>query len=286
MGLADRLFENLEAAMSWEPDAVLVANAASTHAATAVPFAASGVPVLVEKPIATTLDDADDMIAAARAGGAPFMVGYNLRFHPPLVRLTDVVRTELGDVWVLRASAGQHLASWRPGTDYRTSVTAQDALGGGAVLELSHEVDLALCMLGRATSVSARTGRMSDLDIDCEDFAEIVLDFENGSVACIHLDLFDWLSTRWCRVVGSGGTVHWEAGHDGVVLHEPNGSSRVAHDGTATDRNAMYREELRAFFGSIESGATPPVTADDGRRTLAACLAAKLAARQGGKVAV
>jgi predicted dehydrogenase len=181
-----------------------------------------------------------------------------------------VVGGGIGRPLSLRAEAGQHLPTWRPGADYRVTVSARAELGGGAVLELSHELDYARWILGEAAAVSARAGRLSDLDIDVEDVAEIVVEFRSGALGSVHLDMVRQPAGRACRIIGTGGTVEWDVGEPSVRLF----------------RSETYVEELRHFLRCVRTGEQPMVTGEDGRQALALALAAKESARLGRVIAL
>jgi predicted dehydrogenase len=173
------------------------------------------------------------------------------------------------------------LTTWREGADYRAGVTAQSALGGGAVLELSHEIDYAMWLLGDVNDVVARTAQVSDLEMDCEDVAELSLTFSSGAVGAIHLDTIDWKPTRYCRVVGERGTAEWDM-HEGTVLLTRAGGDTEVRFSERSDPNEMYVAELAAFLSAARGEAPPEVTGEDGFRTLAVCLAARrIGARPG-----
>src|SRR5215813_3907127 len=88
----------------------------------------------------------------------------------------------IGKVIASRVKVGQYLPDWHPWGNYRQSYSAQGELGGGANLDAIHEIDYVRWLLGEVA------GKLSQLQIDTEDVAEILLRFENGAVGEIHLD--------------------------------------------------------------------------------------------------
>jgi predicted dehydrogenase len=277
---ADRVVFRIEDAIAWAPDAALLTGPSTTHIPAALPLAQAGVPLFIEKPISAALDGVDELIAVCQRRSLPLMVGYNLRFHEPLKILRDAVAGgAIGRILSVRAEVGQYLPDWRRGADYRQSVTARGDLGGGVVLELSHELDYARWIAGEVTSVSAFTGKLSDLEIDVEDTAEIILWFACGAIGSIHLDMVQRSPVRICRVIGTGGAIVWD-GISGEVRIDCAGESKIVHPSGASDRNRMYREELVAFLQVVREGGAPVISGDDGRRTLQIALAAKLSARE------
>jgi predicted dehydrogenase len=205
------------------------------------------------------------------------MVGYNLRFCRPLqVMRQALVEGRIGRPLALRAEAGQYLPEWRPGKDYRQCVSARRDLGGGAVLELSHELDYVRWLVGEVKTVCAQVGHLSDLELDVEDTAEIILQFCNGAIGSVHLDMVQRPATRTCRIVGTEGTLAWDGMSHRVQLFSAAADRwSDLHPAEAIDRNEMYLAELRHFFGCVRGKGKPIVSGNEGRRVLEIALAVK-----------
>ena len=151
--LADVALERLTAA--------IIASPAPSHVGLAMTLASAGVPMLVEKPLADTIAGVAPLMDECDRRGVVLMVGYNLRFRGSLRRLrAELQDGTIGEAQYVRAEVGQYLPDWRAGRDYRTTVTAQRRLGGGALLELSHEIDYLRWLFGEVAEVRAWTGRL------------------------------------------------------------------------------------------------------------------------------
>jgi predicted dehydrogenase len=273
----------LEDAIEERPDCAIIASPAPFHTAVATALAERGVHLLVEKPLSNRLDGVDRLVGTCRRNGCVLLVGYVLRHHPALLAAHEAIcRGDVGRVLSLRAEVGQYLPDWRPGSDYRQTVSARKDLGGGALLELSHEIDYARWLAGEATSVFACASHASDLELDVEDLAEIVLRFTNGAIGSIHVDMLQACPTRICRVVGTEGTLVCD-----VIAAQLRLFDRQTKQWTdllpqgATARNNLYLTEMRHFFDCIAGRAEPCVTGEDGKRTLQIALAAKDSAECG-----
>ncbi len=138
-------------------------------------------------------------------------VGYNLRFHPGLRKLKELVEAEtLGRLLWAYVEAGQYLPDWRPWQDYRQSYTARRDLGGGILLDGSHELDSITWLMGKPTEVMCMAGKVSALEVDVEDCADVLLRFPCGAQADIHLDFVQHGYSRSCKLVGELGTALWD----------------------------------------------------------------------------
>jgi predicted dehydrogenase len=274
---------SLESALAVGPRAVLVCTPPVDHIRSVRAAIAAGAHIFVEKPISHELDGVTAAIEEAAARRLVLAVGYNLRFHRGLRTVKDLVGSgAIGRILSVRAEFGQDLASWRPARDYRESYSARRALGGGILLDASHEIDYVRWLAGEITEVSALTGHVSQLDIDVEDIAVLVMTLEGGALAEIHLDCIQVDYSRSCKVIGAAGTVTWDW-RQGVDLITATGRKHIPIDG---DADPMYVDELRSFLARIDGEATPIVSGEDGRRALEVVIAAKRSAAERRTIAL
>jgi predicted dehydrogenase len=262
-----------------EVRAAILAGPATHRAELAIRLASHGVALFVEKPLAADLETARGIVTAAERHGVLLQVGYQHRFLRPLgVAHRAITSGELGRVLSIRCELGQWLPDWRPGRDYRQTVSARRELGGGALLELSRACDYARWLVGDVRSVCAVTGTFGELEVEVEDLAELLLTFECGAVGSIHVDMLDRQLRDCCRIVGTRGTLTWNASNNRVLLHQGD-RTRVLYAGDRTDRNELFRSELAHFFECLETGHQPLVTGADGVEALAIVEAARQSSR-------
>ena len=273
----------LDAACAFAPEAAVIASPAPFHVATATRLAETCAHLLIEKPISDRMDGLDALLATAAARRTVVQVGYCLRFDPSLAAAhAAVAEGRIGRVLTIRAEVGQYLPDWRPGSDYRTGVSARAALGGGALLELSHEIDLVRWFGGPVETVRARTARLGGLEMDAENCADLLLDHTNGVHSTVHLDMLQRKPVRHCRVVGTEGTVEWDGiAHAARLFRAGTGDGQMLSvmDGMTLDR--MAEAQFRHFLDCIRTGAPPLVDGESGRATLAVALAARRSAAEG-----
>ncbi len=215
VALADFTTSSFADIQRLQPQFAVLANPASLHAEIAKPLLAMGCHLLIEKPLATNPTDGQAIHVAAQTKGCTVQVGYNLRYLPSLQFFRDRIQQGcIGRVLSVRCEVGQSLESWRAGADYRKGVSAQRSLGGGVLLELSHELDYLAWIFGRIDWVGAWFGRQSTLEIDVEDTAHLVFGFQSGEallppVAAVSLDFIRHDTTRRCIAIGEKGRVVW-----------------------------------------------------------------------------
>lgn len=275
---ADRQFTTLDEAISFRPEAAIIAGPASRHLGAALPLAKAGVHLLVEKPLADRLEETGELVEFCREHRLVLMTGYNLRFLPSLREARRLVMSgAIGTVLGVRAEVGQYLPNWRPNSDYRQTVTASRKLGGGAILELSHELDYIFWFFGMPSSVTAKGGRYSELEIDVEDMVEITLEYQSPRrLVNIHIDMLQRSPVRQCRFIGDEGTLLWDGLTDRIEYCQAvPGVWKSLDQFACADRNTTYLEELEHFFRCIELDETPLVDGMQGRNVLAIADAAR-----------
>jgi len=282
--LANGVYHDLADACAFAPQVAIIANPAPFHLQVATALVAVGSHLLIEKPLSHDLAGVEALLQQAQTRGVVLQVGYNLRFLPSLSRFRHLVHQgEIGQVLSIRCEIGQYLPTWRPDSDYRQGVSAQGSLGGGVLLELSHELDYLRWIFGEVDWVRAYLGRHSQLEIDVEDVAHLILGFSPGAafgaaagpVAALSLDFLRHDPTRLCTAIGERGSLRWNgltgtvevypAGGEGwqVVYHHPH------------QRDDSYHAQWVHFLDCVHSNRPPLVSGKDGYAVLKIIAAAR-----------
>lgn len=255
-----RLFASLDEALAWGPDGAVVATPHACHAAVAGRAVEAGIPVLVEKPIAPSEGEAVELLERAAAAGVAVHVVCNMRFHPGPARLRRHIRT-VGRPLFAQAWFGHYLPNMRPGVDYRTLYCARAARGGGVVLDGVHEIDYLTWLLGPVEVCSGRTARLSELDIDVEDYAVLSLTHAGGARSEIQLDYLRQCKRRGCEIVGTKGALLWQSEGKApercaVRLHRRGADSwETLFESDALDTDAPYRILMERFAAAVAGDA-------------------------------
>ncbi len=171
-----------EALQIFTPDGVIISTPTSAHHKTLVELenASYSGKILVEKP----LFDAFQTFTPANA--TSIHVAYNMRYHPVILRARDLLQNK--SIYSAQFHVGQYLPDWRPDTDYTKCYSAHRDQGGGVLRDLSHELDMALWLLGSWRRVTALGGTFSSLEITSDDVFSILMETTHCPAASIHLD--------------------------------------------------------------------------------------------------
>lgn len=181
-----------EAVESFRPEYVVIANATTEHEDSLKALRGAGFAgiVLVEKPLFAEYKTPEEL----GMDGNGVFVAYNLRFHPVIQRLRSLLQNER--ILTFHAHIGQYLPQWRPDRDYRTVYSAYKEQGGGALRDLSHELDYVLWMCGAWRRVAALGGHISHLEIHSDDAFSLVLETDRAPIVTIQLNYLDRVAQR------------------------------------------------------------------------------------------
>ena len=267
----------LDSLKKHRPDAVIVANPTSLHLDVAIPAAQAGCHILLEKPVSHSLDRLDVLQESAQKSGSQILVGFQFRYHPTLNKARELIRSAvLGNVLTVHAHWGEYLPQWHPWEDYRQGYAGRADLGGGVIVTLTHPLDYLRFLLGEVESLWSFNGRISPLEVDVEDVAEIGLKFANGALGGVHVNYFQRPPVHRLEIAGTHGTLRWD-NEDGILqfyrMPAPFGSysdqpsvpvkkSFPPPDGF--DRNQLFVAQLRHFLAVVRREEDPVCTLEDG----------------------
>ena len=238
-------------------DAVSIATPTETHADIACSFLEKGVHVLVEKPIALSLEEADRMIAAAKKSGAKLMVGQLERYNPAMLALRPHVTHPLYF------------------EIHRVSPFPNRSLDVDVVLDVMiHDLDAVQWLVGEDVKVFAIHAVGIPVISDKVDAANARIEFENGAVANITASRIGTEKIRKTRFYQRNSYVVLDYATKFASVTSLNPEAAVPLLGISINRLEIddvepLRAEITAFLAAIENGTEPPVSGEDGRRALA-----------------
>lgn len=241
-------------------DAVSIVTPTETHCEIACAFLEKGVNVLVEKPIARTLAEADKMIETASKSGTKLMVGHLERFNPAMIALRPHVTKPLYF------------------EIHRVSPFPNRSLDVDVVLDVMiHDLDAIQWLVGEDIKVSEIHAVGIPVISDKVDAANARIEFENGAVANITASRIGTEKIRKTRFYQTNSYVvlDYATKFSSVTSLNPEAAHPLL--GISINRLPIVdveplRAELEAFLDCVVNDKTPPVTAEDGRRALSLAL--------------
>lgn len=286
---ATKVFGSMEETGHEDFDAVFITNETALHIPTALAFAERGFNLFIEKPLSNSLEKIDQLIDIVNGNNLKVMIGCNMRFHPVIQSVKDLLQKgEIGRVVSARIEAGQYLPDWRPGQDYRDSYSAKEEKGGGVILDLIHELDYAFWFFGEARKVLSLSGKRSDLEIETEDLAETLVEFDNGTLGEVHLDYIQRCPSRAFKLIGTKGTICANLITNKIeIFKAAKGNWEIIDLNGGFEGNKMYLDEVKHFIdytrGLIQE---PLIGLQDGIKVLQIALAAKQSSLTGKAIEI
>ena len=237
--------------------AVIVATPPSTHFTLARQALRAGKPVLLEKPMTGTLDEARELAALAQAPGAPvLMVAQTLRWHPALLR-ARALWPQLGRVHLVR------LAQRLQPTTLNWQRNAAETVGGSVLLTGVHIFDLARWLTGREFAVVDSRQRQV-LNPVVEDLFLARAELDDGCWVSLEVSKYTRSRACWLEAVGQEGQIAVDYQSGEVILRRDRQEVRERADAGAPTLPGV----LEAWRDAILGSRAVPVTAQDGLRTM------------------
>lgn len=281
-------FFKAEEAIDFRPEIAVIANPAPFHIAIAQSLACCGSNLLIEKPLSDKLDDISQLIRSCSENNTVLLVGYNLRFLNSLQHYRTLLNSEvIGKIFSVRCEAGQYLPAWREGVDYRKTASAKRELGGGALLELSHELDYLRWIYGDIEWVKATLSKQGLLEVNVEDTAHLTLGFtakcgQPQLVCTLNLDFLRHDRTRLCVAIGENGSLSWNGLTGDVRIYESGAKEwRLIYE-CSQHGDESYMAEWMHLIDCIEHGVPPLISGQDGYSVLKVIDAARKSAESHG----
>jgi predicted dehydrogenase len=268
LGLYDS-FTSMEEALAFMPQAAIIANPSSKHVAVAKQLANAGIHLLIEKPIANSSHGVKELIDICIKKKVVLLTGYNLRYLPSLIKFREQIKqNKIGKISLVQSEVGQYLPSWRPGSDYRKTVSAQKSLGGGVLTELSHEIDYIHWVFGPIKWVKSHVSKQSDLEIDVEDTASLILGFDktmdSGLIASLNMNFIQHDNIRQCKAIGENGSLLWDGISGEVKYFSKGGEDWELLFSSKPKKNFTYMTQLKHFFSLVGHSSSSISSWNDG----------------------
>jgi predicted dehydrogenase len=270
------VFTSLEEAFAAEDtfDAVVVASPPIFHVDQSISALRRGKPVLLEKPVSPDLSSGLKLQSAVHDTKVPLLLGYTWRWWPPLLKVKDLVaRQAVGQLRHVKFTMSAHLADWHPWERYQDFFMASEALGGGALLDESHWLDLMLWFFGVPEKLFAKIEKISDLEIETDDNVDMLVYYPNDMRVSLHLDLYARPHEKTIQFVGENGTLIWEPNR--IKLGKGMDPDWEIEE-FDYDRNDMFVEVAKEFLHVLSGGSVTTCTIDDGARVLNLIEAARM----------
>lgn len=234
------------------PFAAFIATPSSLHMEQAIACVELHAHTFVEKPLANDASRCHELIEAIHKQPVLLYVGYMMRFHPLIKKLKAMIEAKTyGELISLQSKWGEYLPDWHPWEDYRTSYAAKKELGGGAALTLSHDIDLSNYLIdSEIDSFRTLKNYRSNLEVDVESGADILIKYQNNVTANIHLNFYEHVPERFLKLVFDTATVCFDYYEASLTIKQKGQTPQIIKL-DHFDRNQLFIDQMAHFFMKI-----------------------------------
>lgn len=253
---AARVLSTQQQVIDASPDGMIISTPSAMHRDTLFSAVEAHIPVYIEKPVLTTIPDVERLQALLdECPTLPSLIGCNLRFLPSLRLLRSLAMDGIGDIARASFEAGQWLPDWRPTQDYRQSYSVSSELGGGVILDLQHEFDVAEWICGPLQTLAASIGHVLSLEIESESVATVMLrNNDTGALVTVALDYVARKPLRYYRLIGDKATLVWSLADKALWRETATGAEKIDCDPEDFSIPNTYKTALAEFLASIREG--------------------------------
>ena len=228
--------------------------------------------------LASDLSSSMKLLKAVDDTAVPLLMGYTWRWWPPLSKVKALIeRGIVGKLRYVKFTMSAHLADWHPWERYQDFFMASRSLGGGALLDESHWLDLMLWFFGMPQKLFAKIERISGLEIETDDNVDMLVFYDNDLRVSLHLDLYGRPHEKSIQFAGDNGTLIWEPNQIKIGRGmDPDWEIEESD----YDRNDMFVGVAREFLSLITGHPNQTCTIEDGVRVLNLIEAARISSSE------
>lgn len=248
---AKKFHLDIEKKINNDMDCIIICTPPSSHIAIAKIALKKNIHIFIEKPLSNSIKNISQFSTLCKSSKSKIFVGYVFRFDKGLQKIRKILLSDkIGKILSFDAYEGYYLPLWRPWQNYKKSYTSSKKLGGGIILDGSHELNYLLWLGGNIKDIFSYYRKIPSLKVNTEGLAEILLRFNSGAIGRIHLDFINPKYTRRCEIIGEKGSIRWDFSTKTVEIQKSGNKnfSKISYD---DNNNEMYINELKHVISFI-----------------------------------
>jgi predicted dehydrogenase len=267
---------SLNELVKYKFDIVYISNPIYRHMYFALRFAKLGAHIFIEKPISHNLKNVGLLKQVAKRNKVKICVGYQLRFHPGIQYIKKIIKKKkLGKLLSGNFHFGEYLPLMHKYEDYTQTHMAKKSEGGGAVLCLSHQVDLLRYLLGEPKILSSSIKKLSNLKIDVEDNLNAKLKYERNAMVNLKVNFIDNPPKFFINLNFEQGKITWDYIDNCAFYVNNKSNKKTILKFKKFKRNHMFIDQAKNFLASIKNNKKLMSDLDEGMKTLKLCVLLK-----------
>jgi len=247
-------FTSLDAALAEKPDICMITNPTALHVKTAIKAANASCHLYIEKPISNNLENLEILKSIVLEKKLISFVTYQFRFHPHIQLLRSIFQNKklpYGKPLYVTTEWSEYLPDWHPWENYKQGYSARSDLGGGVLLTQVHPLNYLNFLFGKIKNVHINKTATNTLDIDVDDVADLLIQFDNGISGHIHVDYLQKPRVHTMKIVTSNGRFEWDYHKNTLIFINMDGKIETFNN-SDFKRNDMFICMLKEFIYCVE----------------------------------
>lgn len=254
---AIKTFDEFDKALQDQPDALVISTPPALHVKYAMEAAKNNKHFFMEANVLT--EGMDELIALCDEKRIVAAPSCTMRFHPGVKLMKKIVdNNTIGKNLAFSHHCGQYLPDWHPWEDYRKFYAARRMTGACREM-VPFELTWITWILGKVTKISGMKDKLSNLEVDIDDVYQLLLEFENGSLGNMLVDVVSRFPFRTCKLIGETGAIIWDANEKYVKVFTVDSGKwkKYEYEAGVPERGYIYGEktyidEMAHFIGAIK----------------------------------
>jgi predicted dehydrogenase len=269
-----KTFDEFNNAIRDQPDALIISTPPDSHVKYAMEAAKRQKHFFVEVSVVDL--GMNELIAECENRNIVAAPSCTMRFHPSIRKIKEIVDGKnIGDVLLFAYHSGQYLPDWHPWEDYRKFYVARKETGGAKEV-VSFELVWLTWIFGHIDTISCFKGKLSKLDVDIDDFYQIIMKFKSGVSGHMLVDIISRVPDRSCKIFCEEGVILWNWG-EGVKVYKtkdkqwkeyPEKVGTTVEGYTEKIKEEPYIEEMNTFVKAIKREEKYPYTLEEDKAIL------------------
>ncbi len=274
--LISKKLSSYQECINWKPNYIIIASPSSFHLDQALFFAGEGIPTFIEKPIGYGNEQESSwnkLLSISKK--VPIMIGYVFRHDECLKPFQNILsQNNFGKIIEIESYCGSWLPDWRPNSNFKKSVSAQKNLGGGVLLELSHEIDLINFLFGPIEIKYASIQNTNSFDINVEDIAFIHATCESCNFINLNLNFCTRPAERYLKIRFSNTNITWYLNNQVIKIKGMDGEENIFYK-SEKNQDYKYKEQFKNFLKLVQNNESNPCSVKEGYESLSLICKAK-----------
>ena len=249
---------NIRVITTWDelecnvPFAAIICSPTSQHLLQTLKCAELGIHCLIEKPLSHNLQNFSLLSDTVKKNNVFVYVGYMMRFHPLIIKIKEIINSkQYGNLLSLNSKWGEYLPDWHPWENYKDSYASKKELGGGVALTLSHDIDIAnFLVCSKVVKYAKINNYKSNLEIDVESGADILVRYEDNTTANIHLNFHEKNKERFLKLIFDNASINFNYYDSELIITNHNKKDEVFIENDF-DRNNLFIDQSKYFLSKI-----------------------------------